>query len=119
MKKILIIDDEPNSVEPIKMLFEDEGFEPKIIGSHTGLFQEIDGFKPDLILLDIMLRGTDGRYVCELLKSTTRTQEIPVVLISGSISYSAVAENKLSADGYLQKPFDLDAVMEKVRALIR
>ncbi len=118
MKRILIVDDEPNSVAPIQMLFEQEGYETKLVDTHAGIFSVIDEFQPHLILLDVYLKGSDGRYICDLLKSTNRTKHIPVVLISGIVAAKELLHENTLADGFLNKPFDIDESFEQIKALM-
>ncbi|RZL65852.1 MAG: response regulator, partial [Pedobacter sp.] len=82
------------------------------------LFNMLDEFKPDIILLDIYLKDSDGRYLCNLLKSLGKTENIPIVLISGMMEESEVSERDILADGFLYKPFDLDESIQKIRSLL-
>lgn len=116
--KILIVDDEPNSVEPMMMLFEDEGYKIRLMDTHAGIFNVIDEFEPNLILLDVFLNGSDGRYICNLLKSIDKTGAIPIVLISGMTTRQEILDFDIQTDGFLQKPFNLDECLEKVKSLL-
>ena len=117
-KRILIVDDEPNSVEPMMMLFEEEGYELKLMNTHAGIFHIIDEFKPNLILLDVFLKGSDGRYICNLLKSMNKTKTIPIVLISGIMDAQQLLQEDIEADAFLHKPFDIDESIQRVKALM-
>ena len=117
-KRILIVDDQPLSIEPMTMLFEEEGYEVKTMNTHKGIFTEIDEFNPDIILLDVFLNGNDGRYICNLLKSMDKTQIIPIVLISGVMEYETILSDDVCPDGFLQKPFDLDKAIAMVKSLV-
>jgi len=117
-KRILIVDDQPLSIEPMTMLFEEEGYEVKTMNTHRGIFTEINEFQPDIILLDVFLNGNDGRYICNLLKSMHKTQDIPIVLISGLMEYKTILSEDVCPDGFLQKPFDLDKCIEMVKSLV-
>ncbi len=116
--KILLVDDEPLSIEPMTMLFEEEGYEVRIMNTHKGIFNEIDEFQPNIILLDVFLNGNDGRYICNLLKSMDKTQDIPIVLISGRLNYETILSEDICPDGFLQKPFDLDECLAMVKKLV-
>ena len=100
------------------MLFEEEGYDVKIMDTHRGIFTEIDEYLPDIILLDVFLNDNDGRYICNLLKSMHKTQTIPIVLISGLTDQETVLGDDVSSDGFLQKPFDLDKCITMVKSLV-
>ncbi|RZK54386.1 MAG: response regulator [Pedobacter sp.] len=117
-KRILIVDDEPLSVEPMTMLFEEEGYEVKTMNTHKGIFTEIDEFLPDIILLDVFLHDNDGRYICNLLKSMGKTEHMPIVLISGVVDEETILNDDVSPDGFLQKPFDLEKCVTMVKSLV-
>lgn len=119
MKRILLVDDELNSVEPIIMLLEEEGYEVKFLHTHEGMLNIIDELKPDLILLDICLGNIDGRYICNLLKSFERTNKIPIILISGLKDEEEVLKGNILGDGFLQKPFNLDELLKKVKTFLK
>lgn len=115
MKRILIVDDELNSVESIILLLEEEGYQVKYMSTHEGILNTIDGFKPNLIMLDICLSNSDGRYICKLLKSFEKTSKIPIILISGIMDEQQVIQNETLGDSFLPKPFNLDDVIKNVK----
>jgi CheY-like chemotaxis protein len=109
-KLILVVDDDPAIVEVLQIVLEEEGYRVLTDDGTTvkaGLLQQ-----PDLVLLDVWMRGVDGRAIAYFIKH--RNQPTKVVLMSAhSEAAKAVAET--GADGFLAKPFDLDEVIEGVK----
>jgi DNA-binding response OmpR family regulator len=114
-KKIMIADDDPGIVDAVEMLLEFEGYEVTSTVDGSTVLDTKDEL-PDLVLLDIWMSGEDGRDICRRLKSEPRTKNIPVIMISASrdIKASAMAAG---ADDFLAKPFEMDALLEKIERL--
>lgn len=116
MKKILVIDDDKQVQTLIPLIFEHENYHIK--GTlHIGNLEDvITEYKPDLIILDVMLGDVDGRYICNFLKSKLLFKFIPIILVSG------VLANKeplgCYPDAFLRKPFDIDALIQVVGDLV-
>ncbi|MGI8419504.1 MAG: response regulator [Candidatus Levyibacteriota bacterium] len=111
--KILVADDDPAIVDSIKYLLEDEGYEVEttVNGETVGKMFE---HKPDLLLLDIWMSGQDGRDICKALKSQNTTKHIPIIMISANKDTEHIAK-EAGADDFLGKPFDIDALLKKVK----
>ena len=103
--KILVVDDDEGIIEVIQIVLEGEGYEVHTNMNGEGLQSLSD--LPDLILLDVLLSGNDGRDICKLLKSNPRTQQIPIIMLSAHSDASKVADVS-GADDFLEKPFDVD-----------
>lgn len=119
LKTIHIVDDEPDIGLAISMLLEDAGYDVVVLERGADLMRRLQTHAlPDLILLDMLLGGQDGRQIIRTLKSDPKTQTIPVVLISAhpTAAYEAVTSG---ADGFMSKPFELDAVLETVAAHLK
>ena len=82
IKKILIIDDDAPIREVISFILSDEGYEVFELDSGRLVFETVREVQPNVILLDIMLGGTDGRDICKTLKAETTTSDIPIIMIS-------------------------------------
>src|SRR5205085_4437587 len=111
-KRILVVDDEQDILTLIKEILEDEGYcvQTSINGQ---CFQNLQGDVPDLILLDIMLAGEDGRDLCAQLKQQEETRHIPIILCSAYfrgdiITYLA------GASTFLPKPFEIDDLINTI-----
>ena len=115
MKKILIIDDETSILDTMKIILEAEGYEVVTYDSPPTLAQ-INHVKPDIIFLDLLLKGTNGKAVCLNLKGNEITKDIPVIMISAHTKPMLLeAANSCGAEGYLTKPFDIDVLYETVK----
>jgi len=112
MKKILVVDDDASILEVVQIALESEGYHVQTITSSHGL-QKLTNDRPDLILLDMLLGGEDGRNICLRLKSNEETRHIPVIILSAHSDASEVADTS-GADDFLEKPFDIDALLDIV-----
>ncbi len=119
-KKILVVDDEVQLVEMIKMRLEASGYE--IISAHDGQngLDKAKKEKPDLMILDLMLPKIDGYKVCRMLKFDEKYKQIPIILFSAR----AQEEDKkigeeVGADAYIIKPFDPQALLGKIKELLK
>lgn len=112
-KTILVIDDDEGIVEVIQIVLEGEGYQ--VIASMDGDYQRyMQHSLPDLILLDVLLLGQNGRDICQHLKSEQRTAYIPVIMLSAHTETHKLA-NLSGADDYLEKPFDVDHLIDIVK----
>ena len=119
VNKILIVDDEPSITIPLKFLMEQNQFEVMVVHSGEEALAAIDHFKPDLILLDVMLPTVDGFQVCQNLKSDPRRKTIKVVFLSAMTRDMDIAKgNTLGADAYITKPFSNADVVRQVKDLL-
>ena len=116
-KKILIVDDEPDILEFLQIIFEEAGF--LVVTTEKGDYLEKlnSGSLPDLILLDMLLSGKDGREIVKRLKREKRTKHIPVIMFSAHPSAAKTAL-EAGADDFVEKPFDIEVLLEKIQRLI-
>jgi DNA-binding response OmpR family regulator len=115
-KTILIADDDKAIVDAIAMVLESYNYEVLQVNNGTAVMQAIKG-GPDLILLDIMMGGHDGRTVCRQIKRQAATRNIPVLMISGNPDIENAA-SECGADAYLAKPFGMEELMDKVNEML-
>jgi CheY-like chemotaxis protein len=85
--------------------------------SELELVSQLTLHSPDLILLDILISGSDGREICRKLKSNDTTKHIPIVMISAHPSAKRESQ-EAGADGFLAKPFEIDDLLETVKSHI-
>ena len=111
-QKILVVDDDESILEVIQIVLESEGYQIQI-SMNGECFQNFTGNFPDLILLDVLLSGEDGREICKQLKRNLATAHIPVVMLSAHSDASKLADVS-GADDFLEKPFDVDVLIETV-----
>jgi DNA-binding response OmpR family regulator len=103
--KILIVDDESSARFALELLLRREGFEVHEVHDGASALAECSTFRPDLILLDIMMPGMDGLEVCRRIKSTPETRLTPVVLITGlSATEDRIKGINAGADDFPSKP---------------
>lgn len=117
MKKILVVDDDQGIIEAFKAILESADYEVVTESDPARLSKTIKDTSPDLILLDVLLSGADGRDICRGLKSKKQTKNIPVIIVSAHPSaYKSVIE--AGADDFLEKPFEMDVLFFKVEQLL-
>ena len=118
-KRILIVDDEVQLVEMVKMRLEAAGYE--VISAYDGQdgFDKAKKNKPDLIILDLMLPKMDGYKICGLLKNDARYSKIPIIMFTARVQEEDVRLGKdLGAEEYVTKPFDPKILLSKIKELI-
>ena len=116
-QKILIVDDENNIAELISLYLVKECFETKICNDGESAINTFDTFKPNLILLDLMLPGIDGYQVCREIRTKSQT---PIIMLSakGEV-FDKVLGLEMGADDYMEKPFDSKELVARVKAVLR
>jgi putative two-component system response regulator len=119
-ERILIVDDESGARAALEFLLRREGFEVRDAADGPSAIQECATFRPDLILLDIMMPGMNGFEVCRHIKATPETRLTPVVLITGlTATEDRIAGINAGADDFLSKPIDLNELLARTRSLLR
>ena len=117
MGKILVVDDDKNICELLRLYIEKENFEVAL--AHTGkrALELFDSFNPDLILLDIMLPELDGWQVCREIR---KTSQCPIIMLTakGEV-FDKVLGLELGADDYVVKPFETKEVIARIKAVLR
>ena len=119
-KEILIVDDEPNVVVPIQFLMEQQGY--IVMAAYRGedALDLIYQYKPDLVLLDIMLPGIDGWEVCEIIRLNQNYRDIKIVFLTAKGRDEDVAKGlALGADAYIKKPFSNAVLVATVNELLQ
>jgi len=107
------VDDEPDILEFLRVILEEEGYE--VVTSNKGEFLEQlhNDRLPHLILVDVLLSGKDGRAIVKHLKSQPETMHIPAIMFSAHPSAYKTAL-QAGADDFLAKPFDIDELLAKI-----
>ena len=116
MKKILVIDDDMNILDVINLILTGEGYDVKTLTSGRDM-KAIKSFMPDVILLDVLLSGEDGRMLAQKLKNDSKMKEIPIIMIS---AHPTAGKNYTAyqADGFLPKPFNIEYLLDTIRQYI-
>jgi DNA-binding response OmpR family regulator len=118
MKRILILDDNPDILDVITLILDTEGYNICGILNGEELMNIISSFNPDLIMLDVMLGNLDGRDLCHMLKENNLTKHIPILMISASHGTLSLSEKKCAPEDFIAKPFDIDDLIGKVNKLL-
>jgi DNA-binding response OmpR family regulator len=112
-KKILVVDDEPDILEFLQVILEEEGYLVAITDKGEYVEKLHDGGLPDLILLDVLLSGKDGRDIVKQLKRQDETKHIPVIMFSAHPNAEETAR-ACGADDFLAKPFEIDVLLTRI-----
>lgn len=109
----MVIEDNPDIQDILSYVLNSDGHEV-ISGTDSSFVKTLDETNPDLILLDEILSDARGSILCKSLKQQPETQDIPVILVSAIAQLPKIA-SECGADGYLEKPFNLDTITSLVR----
>lgn len=113
MKKILIIEDDQDIVDLTVILLEREGYEVHSYTSFFGYEGVVNECHPNLILLDLNLRGYHGKDICKYIKHHDHLKQIKVILMSANPDIETVKE-EVAADAFIRKPFNIKDFLQKV-----
>ncbi|MFT8887788.1 response regulator transcription factor [Ethanoligenens sp.] len=115
--KILVVDDDRNINELLRLYLEKEGYSVASTYDGVDAVKKFEDHKPDLVLLDIMLPGMDGWQVCREIR---KKSEKPVIMITAKgETFDKVLGLELGADDYIVKPFDAKEVVARIKAVLR
>ena len=116
-QKILIVDDDENIAELISLYLTKECFDTMMVHDGYDALTAFETYRPNLILLDLMLPGIDGYQVCREIRSKSN---VPIIMLSakGEV-FDKVLGLELGADDYVIKPFDSKELVARVRAVLR
>ncbi|MDU7538195.1 MAG: response regulator transcription factor [Peptostreptococcaceae bacterium] len=115
--KILVVDDDTNIAELISLYLQKEGYETQEVYSGKQAVEVYETYKPDLILLDVMLPEMDGYDVCKAIRRTSKT---PIIMLTAKCDvFDKVLGLELGADDYISKPFDPKELIARVKAVLR
>jgi DNA-binding response OmpR family regulator len=116
---LLVIDDCVEILEIFKLVFETKGYQVITKKSAIDIFIFVENNKIDILILDIILNGvTSGRRICKELKSNPLTNYFPIILISASPEL-LFDFRECDADGFIEKPFDLEVAVRKIDSLLK
>jgi DNA-binding response OmpR family regulator len=118
MKRILVIEDEPQMLLGLRANLELEGYEVQTAGDGEEGLARAGSFSPDLVILDVMLPKKNGFDVCRELRARSNTTPI-VMLTARSAETDKVLGLELGADDYVTKPFSITELLARVRAVLR
>jgi DNA-binding response OmpR family regulator len=120
MKRVLVVEDDPDIVELIVHYLRAEGFEVQALGDGRQALERIRAGGPDLVVLDLQLPGLDGLSLCAELRRDRQTRAIPVIMLTArGDEADRVVGLEVGADDYVVKPFSPKELVARVRALLR
>jgi len=115
--KILVVDDEDHIVELARLYLTREGYEVEGVGDGAQAVARFGQLKPDLVILDIMLPGTDGLTIC---KEIRKQSQVPIIMLTARDDVTdKVVGLEVGADDYLTKPFHPQELVARAKALLR
>ena len=116
-EKILVVDDDTNISELLRLYLEKDGYETVIVHDGQAALKSFRENEPDLVLLDIMLPGLDGWQVCREIR---KFSDKPIIMLTAKgETFDKVLGLELGADDYVTKPFDAKEVVARVKAVLR
>ena len=117
MEKILIVEDDSGISDFVNLELKHEGFETEIAATGREALEKFESFNPDLILLDVMLPELSG---LEVLRRIRKTSNVPIILVTArGETYDKVNGLDAGADDYIPKPFEIEELLARMRALLR
>ncbi len=116
-KKVLVVDDEPDTLELVKLVLESADFEAILVNNGMEALAKIDAEKLDLVLLDIMMPDMDGWDVFRKIKEKNSTIPIAILTAKAQNIDKLLGLHVLKADDYITKPFGKNELIRKVRKL--
>lgn len=115
--KILIVDDDENICELLRLYLEKDGFETVVANNGEQAVDYAAKYTPDLILLDIMLPKLDGWQVCREIR---KSSDVPIIMLTAKgETFDKILGLELGADDYISKPFDTKEVIARIKAVLR
>ncbi|WP_448698635.1 response regulator transcription factor [Mucilaginibacter sp. AW1-3] len=112
-KKILAVDDDLFILDALTELLKYSGYDVESTPNGEEVFKKIDEYAPDLILLDVMLAGLDGREICKKIKTNDKTKNIPVIMVSATPAVNHTVKD-FGANDFVAKPFDIFQLINKI-----
>ena len=116
-QKVLVVDDEEHIVELARLYLTREGYQVEGVGDGTQALIRFGQVKPDLVVLDVMLPGTDGLSICREIR---KQSQVPIILLTARDEVTdKVVGLEIGADDYLTKPFHPQELVARAKALLR
>ena len=115
--KILVIDNDPNISDLLKMYFENEGYDVKLASDGVEGLNYFKIFEPDMVLLDVMLPKKDGWQVCREIREMS-SKPLIMITAKGEV-FDKVLGLELGADDFVVKPFDMKELSARIKAVLR
>jgi excisionase family DNA binding protein len=119
-RKVLLVDDDVELVELMTKVLEEDGrFEVRVATTGFDAGMMVKEYRPDLIVLDVMLPDINGKEVCHRVRADSTLEDVRILCISGMVEEEKIQELKLSgADDFLHKPFDIEELIDRMCGLL-
>jgi len=118
MAKILVIDDDPDIRTVLNILLKKQGHLVETAAREEEVSDKVSQFQPDIILLDVLLSGADGRAICQRIKATKESSHIPVIMFSGHPGAAGKIDT-YGADDFISKPVNTDTLISKIQKQLK
>ena len=115
--RILVVDDEPNIAELLSAALTLEGYEVGLAATGAEAIDQVRSFRPNLVMLDVMLPDFDGTEVCRRLRN--QGEHVPIVFLTARDATQDKVEGLSMGDDYVTKPFSIEELMARVGAILR
>ena len=120
MRKICIVEDEPDIAELVAHNFRKEQYNVDVFYDGESFLESLEDELPDLVILDLMLPGIDGLEVCRIMRSNEKTRGTPIIILTAKAEeLDVVLGLELGADDYVVKPFSVRELIARVKAVLR
>jgi len=118
MTKVLIVDDDPDVRTLMNILIKKQGYEVETAFSKQDALSKLENFKPAVILLDVLLSGSDGRELCREIKEDKTMSPVSVIMVS---AHPGASENfaQYGADDFISKPINTEVLFKKLDTLAK
>jgi len=120
MRRVLIVDDEPNIVTALEFLFRRSGYDVRVATNGAEALEQIDSYRPDVVLLDVMMPVKSGYEVCQKVRERPDLAGVRIVMLSAKGSEAEVSKGlSLGADLYITKPFSTQELVAAIDRLFK
>jgi two-component system OmpR family response regulator len=117
MARILVVDDEPNIADLLSAALTFEGYDVGVAGTGAEALEMVRTYRPNLVMLDVMLPDVDGNEVCRRLRQ--QGEQMPIVFLTARDTTEDKVEGLAMGDDYVTKPFSIEELMARVGAILR
>ena len=124
-KKVLLVDDDPDFVEAVKVIVESGGYDVRIACDGKEGLEAVAAERPDIIILDVMMPVMDGHKTCAALKGDTETADIPIILLTAvadrvtTSTYTHRDMLESEAEDYVPKPVEPKELLERIKIWLK
>jgi DNA-binding response OmpR family regulator len=119
-RKVLIVDDEPNILTALEFLFRRSGYDVRLAADGAEALQQVNAWRPDVMLLDIMMPVKNGYEVCQAVRERPDLAGLKIVMLSAKGSEAEINKGlSLGADRYVTKPFSTQELLAAIDTLLQ